>query len=77
MGAGSEDIASEPGISGTGASSFFWQPTSTSASNAAIRAECSSFCFISPLLPKKVLGANGRPARFEIGAFHRTSIGDA
>jgi hypothetical protein len=38
--------------SGAGASSFFWQPASPRASNAAMRTDCFIFCFMSPLLMK-------------------------
>jgi hypothetical protein len=36
--------------SGAGASSFFWQPASPRASNAAMRTDCFIFCFMSLLL---------------------------
>jgi hypothetical protein len=38
--------------SGAGASSFFWQPVSPRASNAAMRTDCFIFCFMSLLLLK-------------------------
>jgi hypothetical protein len=39
-------------ISGAGASSFFWQPASPKASNAAMRTDSFIFCFMSLLLLK-------------------------
>jgi hypothetical protein len=58
--------ASDAGISGTGASSFFWQPASERPSNAAIRTEYLIGCFISLLL-LKMAGVQGRrPRRMRI-----------
>jgi len=61
MGAGSLGIAcgagaSELGISGAGASSFFLQPASPRTSSAAMSTESFIFCFMSLLLLKEMAG---------------------